>query len=132
MAKQGEIDYLKNIGEAGVRHAINKPFSDAECDRFLMEIGLVLSLLPPPPCRLLDVGCGTGWTSVFFARRGYDVVGVDISPDMIGHARERPDARALPQLQFLVSDYEDLRFTEEFDCAVFFDALHHAVDEKLA
>jgi SAM-dependent methyltransferase len=132
MAKQGEIDYLKNIGEAGVRHAVNKPFSDPDCDRFLMEIGLVLSLLPPPPGRLLDLGCGTGWTSVFFARRGYEVIGVDISSDMIDHAGRNPDARALPNLRFQVSDYEDVRFSAEFDCAVFFDALHHAVDEKLA
>ncbi|MBZ5558689.1 MAG: class I SAM-dependent methyltransferase [Acidobacteriia bacterium] len=132
MAKQGEIDYLKNIGDAGVRHAINKPFSDPDCDRFLIEFGLVLSLLPPPPARLLDLGCGTGWTSVLFARRGYDVVGVDISSDMIEHAGRNPDARGLANLRFQVSDYEDLRFAEEFDCAVFFDALHHAVDEKLA
>jgi SAM-dependent methyltransferase len=132
MAKQGEIDYLKNIGDAGVRHAIHKPFSDPDCGRFLMEIGLVLSLLPPPPRRLLDLGCGTGWTSVFFARRGYHVVGVDISSDMIDHASRNPDALGLANLRFQVSDYEDLRFAEEFDCTVFFDALHHAVDEKLA
>jgi SAM-dependent methyltransferase len=132
MAKQGEIDYLKNIGDAGVRHAIRKPFGDADCDRLLIEIGMVLSLLPPPPARLLDLGCGTGWTSVFFARRGYDVVAVDIAPDMIEKARQTPDARAQANLRFEVSDYEDLRFLEEFDCAVFFDALHHAVDEALA
>ena len=132
MAKQGEIDYLKNIGDAGVRHAIRKPYGDADCDRLLMEIGMVLALLPPPPARLLDLGCGTGWTSALFARRGYEVVAVDISTDMIEYARQNPDARASANLQFEVSDYEDLRFRDEFDCVVFFDALHHAVDEKLA
>jgi SAM-dependent methyltransferase len=132
MAKQGEIDYLKNIGDAGVRHAIRKPYGDADCDRLLMEIGMVLALLPPPPARLLDLGCGTGWTSALLARRGYDVVAVDISTDMIEYARQNPDARVSANLQFEVSDYEDLRFRDEFDCVVFFDALHHAVDEKLA
>jgi len=132
MAKQGEIDYLKNIGEAGVRHAVNKPFSDAGCDRYLVEIGTVMSLLPPPPARLLDLGCGTGWSSIFFAKRGYEVVGVDICADMIHHARQNREARVLDNLQFQVSDYEELRFDDEFDCAVFFDSLHHAVDEALA
>src|SRR5207244_11070644 len=86
MAKSGEIDYLKNLGAAGVWHAANKPFSDPGCGRYLAELGAILALLPPPPARLLDLGCGTGWTSVFFARAGYDVVGVDLAPDMIAHA----------------------------------------------
>jgi SAM-dependent methyltransferase len=132
MAKQGEIEYLAKLGEEGIRHAVNKPFSDARCPGYLMQIGGVMSLLPPPPGRLLDVGCGTGWTSIFFARWGYDVVGVDIAPDMIYHANELKEREGLDNLELVVSDYEDLPFREEFDGAVFFDSLHHAVDEELA
>ena len=79
MAKQGEIDYLKNIGQDGIQHAVHKPFSDPECGKYLSELGAVFTLLPPPPARLLDIGCGTGWTSRFFARRGYEVVGIDMA-----------------------------------------------------
>ncbi len=32
----------------------------------------------------------------------------------------------------MLSDYESLHFEEPFDCAVFYDALHHAVDERAA
>jgi SAM-dependent methyltransferase len=132
MAKQGEIDYLKNIGEVGVWHAANKPFSDPHCGRYLVELGAVISLLPSPPARLLDLGCGTGWTSVFFAKMGYDVTGVDIAPDMIDHANRNRDREKLDKLRFLVCDYEELRFQSEFDGAVFYDSLHHAVDEAVA
>src|SRR2546430_16388417 len=93
MAKSGEIKYLSNLGEAGVWHAANKPFSDPGCGRYLAELGAILALLPPPPARLLDLGCGTGWTSVFFARAGYEVVGLDLAPDMIEPA-EANRARA--------------------------------------
>ncbi|HYV37655.1 MAG TPA: class I SAM-dependent methyltransferase [Gemmataceae bacterium] len=132
MAKQGEIDYLRNIGQDGIRHAVHKPFSDPECGKYLSELGAVFTLLPPPPARLLDIGCGTGWTSRFFAKRGYEVVGIDIAPDMVFHAQEAAQDEGLTNLSFQACDYEDVTFREEFDCAVFFDSLHHAVDEQQA
>jgi len=123
MPKQGEIDYLRNIGPEGITHSVNKPFSDALCGRYLMEIGAIMTLLPPPPARLLDLGCGTGWTSLFFARRSFDVVGQDIAPDAIEYACSQKKHQKIRNLEFIVSDYEDLSFKEEFDCAVFFDSL---------
>jgi SAM-dependent methyltransferase len=132
MPKQGEIDYVKNIGEAGLAHAAEKPFSDGGCGQMLVDIGIVMQLLPAPPARLLDLGCGTGWTSVFLARRGYEVTGQDIAPDMIAAAEAGRDRQGLANLRFVVSDYEGLAFDGEFDCALFFDSLHHAVDEEAA
>lgn len=133
MPKQGEINYLKNIGLDGIHHAAHKPFSDPECGKYLIQLGAILSLLPPPPGRLLDLGAGTGWTSCFFARRGYEVVGQDICADMIYHARLNKEQYGVgDNLSFVIGDYEDLHYEDEFDCAVFFDALHHAVNEEEA
>jgi SAM-dependent methyltransferase len=132
MSKQGEIDYVKAIGEAGLAHATDKPFSDPGCAQMLVDIGIVMHLLPAPPARLLDLGCGAGWTSVFFARRGYEVTGQDIAPDMVAAAEASRDRHGLANLRFVVSDYESLAFDGGFDCAVFFDSLHHAVDEEAA
>jgi SAM-dependent methyltransferase len=132
MAKIGEINYVRNLHGPEVAHAVHKPFSDAECWRYLQEMGAVFFLLPPPPARLLDMGCGTGWTSRFFARAGYDVVGVDIAPDMIRLADEARRDEGLENLRFAVYDYEELPYEGEFDAVVFYDALHHAVDEALA
>jgi SAM-dependent methyltransferase len=132
MAKQGEIAYLEAIGEAGIRHAVNKPFSDVNCAGYLMEIGAIIELLPPPPATLLDVGCGTGWTSIFFARHGYQVTGLDIAKDMIFHANVSKQRNKLDNVRFLVGDYEEMTFDGEFDGVVFYDSLHHAMDEGLA
>lgn len=132
MPKQGEIDYLKNIGPTGIKHAMDKPFSDANCPRELFRLGALMSLLPPPPAKLLDLGCGTGWTSRFFARRGYEVVGIDIAPDMIELANKKKKGSKLQNLNHIVSDYESLNLNNEFDCAVFYDSLHHAEDEYVA
>jgi SAM-dependent methyltransferase len=39
--------------------------------------------------RALDLGCGTGTNSIYLARHGFDVVGVDFSPKAIEMAREK-------------------------------------------
>ena len=132
MSKQAEIEYLERIGAEGVKHAMHKPFSDPACGSYLLDVGMVFQFLPAPPARLLDLGCGTGWTSCFFAQRGYDVTGQDIAPDMIDCANENKKRAGLANVRFVVSDYEALGFDGEFDCAVFFDALHHAENERAA
>jgi SAM-dependent methyltransferase len=130
--KQGEIDYLRLLGDAGTKSAFNKPFSQLECGKNLVDMGLILSLLPPAPSRVLDLGCGTGWTSWFMANRGHQVVGQDISSDMIELARRNGERFAAGNTTFVLSDYEALDFHEEFDAALFYDSLHHAEDEALA
>jgi SAM-dependent methyltransferase len=132
MAKDGERQYLSVLDEDTRRHTEEKPFSNDSCGQCLMELGAIFSLLPPPPLRLLDLGCGTGWTSRFFARRGYDVTGVDISEDMIQCAERLRVSEGLDNLRFQVLDYEASPFTETFGAAVFFDSLHHSEDEALA
>jgi ubiquinone/menaquinone biosynthesis C-methylase UbiE len=132
MAKQGEIDYASKLGEAGQWHARHKPFSDRHCADNLIRMGSVIHLLPSVPARVLDAGCGSGWTTEFLGRRGYGVVGVDISPDMIIRADQRRVELGLKNASFLVSDFESLPFDAEFDAALFYDALHHAVDEEAA
>ena len=132
MAKQDEIEFPIRIGDILTR-AADKPFSEpSSCGRHLIRIGTIMTLLPPLPARILDLGCGTGWTSMFFAHAGYEVVGVDIAPEMIRVANEQRDAAELANLSFVVSDYEALAFRDEFDAVVFFDSLHHADDEALA
>ena len=130
--KQGEIDYLKNIGDAEAQAAYDKPFSYPTCSKNLVDLGIIMALLPAPPARLLDLGCGTGWTSAFFARRGYRVTGQDIAPDMLEYAERNRVRYQAQNLDFVLSDYESLNFAEPFDCAVFYDSLHHAVDERAA
>lgn len=56
----------------------------------------LLRSLAPPRGRLLDVGCGTGRLAVPLARAGLQVVGLDISEDMLRVTRAKdPDGRVL-------------------------------------
>jgi SAM-dependent methyltransferase len=98
MPKTGEIQYLARIGAAGVEHALGKPYTNPDCGTTLAAIGAIMALLPPPPGRLLDLGCGSGWTSVMYAQRGYFVVGQDLAPDMIDLANENKRRSGLGHL----------------------------------
>jgi len=129
MPKEGEINYLKNLGEQGAEHAAQKPFSDPDCPQYLAEMGAVMLLLPKAPGTLLDLGCGAGWTSLFLAKHGFWVTGIDIAEDMIARANERKDMEQVDRVRFVAYDYERYGVEGEYDCALFFDALHHAEDE---
>ncbi|WP_328441395.1 class I SAM-dependent methyltransferase [Streptomyces sp. NBC_00444] len=45
--------------------------------------------LPPRPCDVLDLGCGTGSLSLLAAEQGHRVTGVDLSPAMVALARAK-------------------------------------------
>ena len=49
----------------------------------------------PEPGRLIDFGCGTGRHVAFFAARGFDVTGVDLSPHMLEVCRGKLRKRGL-------------------------------------
>jgi len=63
--------------------------------------------LPDPPADVLDLGCGTGSLSVLLARRGFRVTAVDLSPNMVEHARRKLTAANL-DARVLVADASDL------------------------
>lgn len=83
----------------------------------------------PAGARLLDVGSGSGWTSLFLAEAGFDVLGIDLVPANVELARGRA-ARWSSSARFAVADMERLAASTEvagpFDAALIFDSLHHA------
>ena len=80
-----------------------------------------------PGMAVLDVGCGTGTTSLALAGAGAKVTGVDISRPMLGLARERAAKAGLP-VSFIEADASTYPFAPEFDLifsrfgVMFFDA----------
>ncbi len=111
---------------------LNKPFSDREqAGWYLWRFGLLLTGLNPGPAdRVLDFGCGTGWTSHMLARMGAEVVGMDISGGALELARESA-ARSGPlpsgaSLRFEHFDGDRIPASDQyFDFVVVFEAIHH-------
>lgn len=131
MAEKGDLAYYRNLDREAMDYAIHKPWSDPQCGLYLMELGAILGLLPGKG-RLLDLGCGTGWTSHLFAKSGYAVTGTDFAAEAVEAAKRHYGSDPTLDLRFVQADYAGLGFADEFDCAVFFDSLHHADDEEKA
>lgn len=64
--------------------------------------------------RILDLACGFGRHSLELARRGYDVTGVDITPEYIEYATKQAQAENL-NASFICSDIRNVTFHNEFD-----------------
>ena len=78
--------------------------------------------------RILDIGCGDGRITALLAEKvpKGQVLGVDISPEMIGHAMK--SHCDISNLRFQVADASRLHFKDEFDLAVSFACLHWVKD----
>jgi magnesium-protoporphyrin O-methyltransferase len=75
--------------------------------------------------RLLDAGCGTGALAVEAARRGADVLAIDLSPTLVALARERsPIIEGHGRIDFRSGDMLDASLGR-FDYVVGMDSLIH-------
>ena len=80
--------------------------------------------------RVLDAGCGTGALAFELAKRGADVVGVDISPQLIDIAQKRRPDRVAGSLTFSAGDMLDKRLGL-FDHIVAMDSLIYYTAEDV-
>ena len=96
--------------------------SGHELDRVLREWNI-------EPCRVLDMGCGTGDNAIRLARQGFEVTAFDLVPRAIDLALEKSRPLAL-NLQFRVADFRRLNLVEPFPF-VFDSGLYHCVRREL-
>jgi SAM-dependent methyltransferase len=81
--------------------------------------------------RVLDIGCGPGWTSLFLAESGYEVTAVDLVAANVELTAQRAARWQIP-LATRAGDMEQLDLGERFDVVLIYDALHHAGDPRRA
>lgn len=79
------------------------------------------------PELVLDLGCGTGRMTVELARRGYDMTGVDNSPEMLEVAREYAiDAGVGDKMLWLLQDMREFELYGTVDVTVScLDCINH-------
>jgi len=82
-----------------------------ECDFIEKEINYNKNI------KILDIGCGTGRHSIELAKRGYAVVGIDLSESLLKRAKEKASEQNL-QIIFQKHDARNLTFLHEFGLVI--------------
>jgi 2-polyprenyl-3-methyl-5-hydroxy-6-metoxy-1,4-benzoquinol methylase/glycosyltransferase involved in cell wall biosynthesis len=150
--KRAAIDYLSKLSPERHHHLRTKPFynlankpskykgdgMDEDMHRHFCDFAnMAVTLALPAGAKILDVGCGSGWLSEYFARLGYQVKGADISPALIEMSRQRVarvpygvDHETPLHCEFAIHDIELAALDEKFDLVICYDSLHHFQDER--
>lgn len=92
-------------------HQLYNNRDESEAQRFITNILSFLKL--PNTSKVLDIACGKGRHAKAISDKGYDVVGVDLSPNSISEANKMRSAN----LEFFVQDMREPFRENEFDAA---------------
>lgn len=93
-------------------------------ERFLEPFLLLIERYVRPGSRILDLGCGTGLSTHLLQERGYDAVGVDLSPLFLTVEKKNH-----PATDLLVGNALQLPFADAtFDAVVAFEFIEHIPD----
>ena len=80
------------------------------------EVDFIVSLIRkhnPNAKTILNLGCGTGAHDIFLAEAGYDVVGVDLSQEMLNVARNKN-----PNCSYHLGDARNVNLNKKFDVVI--------------
>lgn len=99
-------EQIRHIWTAGSYPEIGRDFLE-------MAAHLVVAADVTDSDRVLDVGCGTGNVAITAARRGADVTGLDITPDMLDDARENAAIAGVEEIEWRQGNAVDLPFDDD-------------------
>jgi ubiquinone/menaquinone biosynthesis C-methylase UbiE len=83
-----------------------------------------------PPAKVLSVGCGAGREAIALAKIGFEVTGIDISPNMIIKAKEIAEKERL-KINFEAQSVTDIDYPPQcFDYVLFSRAIYSNVPSQ--
>jgi len=80
--------------------------------------------------KILEIGCGSGKATILFAKRGYDVLGVDISEELIDLAKK--NSSQFENVSYFVSSFEDIDLESNGFDLIFSAQAWHWLDPEIA
>lgn len=118
-------DYGPDVVEA--QESLNRPQFQHFVGDWIRALPDIAARLDAGQGRVADVGCGTGWSSIWIARHfpGVAVDGIDIDPGSIERATATAAQEGLSdRLSFLHADAASAEGAGRYDLVTIFEALH--------
>jgi ubiquinone/menaquinone biosynthesis C-methylase UbiE len=118
--KRKEIDFFDSHAESDEYDVFTPQTNEALIAAFKRSSGL------PGGARVADLGCGSGVFTELLRQRGYQSIGLDISPKLVALGR-----RKYPDLELIEGDAENLPFQDaSLDGVLLSGLLHHFPDPR--
>ena len=103
---------------------------DIDYDSWVDYIERIWSSYNKTPKLIADLGCGTGNVTERLANKGYDMIGIDISEDMLAEAREKSYENE-NQIIYLLQDMREFELYGTVDIIIsLFDSLNYITEEE--
>jgi ubiquinone/menaquinone biosynthesis C-methylase UbiE len=82
--------------------------------------------------RVLDLGCGVGRNSIYLAKEGFDIVGVDVSKSALKLANKWAEEERLSNVTFTLGTMVSIPFDDcHFDAVVSISVIHHGIKKDI-
>lgn len=107
MARAKSSPYNRSMNDSFYRDVA--PLYDLEFDEFDADVDLYRGYADIVGSPILELGCGTGRLLVPLAGAGYEITGIDSSPEMLDVARQRVANTGLTNVDLVQSDMRSLR-----------------------
>ena len=108
MLKPKSLDWYKNVWTLDIKNGSWVEDTENQVDFIIKTLALTGKE------KILDLACGFGRHSLSLVKRGYQVVGVDITKEYINDAKTSAEKESL-HAEFICSDIRDISFENEFD-----------------
>lgn len=98
----------------------------------IVKIDFLKEIFPKPPAKMLEVGCGTAFVSLYFAKRGYETYCLDINKSILKAAEKNFNNEGVKG-KFITGDVEKSPFDDnQFDVVTSFGLLEHFENPEIA
>jgi SAM-dependent methyltransferase len=112
--------------DGAVRPAFGRESARAR-DYYERYVRFVTLHLPKPASRILDIGCGAGWSTLMMREAGHDAHGLDLYPS------DRVEVRAFAEIPYTQGNAQHLPFADgTFDAVSMYQVLEHVPEPEAA